>query len=340
MGPTWRIAQPYCVALAPQANSPEPLWYVGCKTLSGEDKLFYSQTYFDVNYADLARWTKSFPNAPRSCFITFGQNLSYFASAPGRGSIWAGIPSELEDKVRKAFDTPCCVALGAKNAWFVLYPDGYLAWKFYGHYSGLNKILTDAAPRSVSYVALSPYNKEHYFIAFRDKSIKYNFTGAPSEWMKLMTEVFDAWAAERMQKQPQSYFQQTPTPYPPPQAYPQVQPYPPAQPYSPAQPYAQMQPYAQARPQSLYQTGPSPPPAANPMSPPLTPNTPLPLYTSPVPQNAEPVTVYGYRAPQGGAIEMPAELPGEALLSAPAPVPVPMRSASTEKKKKFLSRLF
>ncbi|KAF1842372.1 uncharacterized protein K460DRAFT_370340 [Cucurbitaria berberidis CBS 394.84] len=343
MGPAWRIAQPYCVGLAPQVNSPEPLWYVGCKTLNGEDKLFYSQTYFDVNYADLARWTKSFPNAPRLCFVTFGQNLSYFASAPGHGSIWGGIPSELEDKVRKAFDTPCCVALGQKNAWLVLYPDGYIAWKFYGHYSALDKILKDAAPQSVSYVALSPYHKEHYFVAFKDRSIKYNFTGAPPEWMRLMTEVFDAWAAERLQKPTQSYFQPVPSPYPQSQPYPQAHAYsPPAQPYLPqTQPYSppvqpylpqtqpyppQAQPYPQGQP---YQNSPPPFPSANPLSPPL---TPLPLYTSPVPQNAMPVPVYGYRAPQGGAIEMPAELPGQVPLSAPAPVPV--RSGSTDKKKR------
>lgn len=145
--------------------------------------------------------------------------------------------------------------------------------------------------------------------------------------MKLMTEVFDAWAAERLQTQTQSYFPPNAAPYSPPQPYPHAQPYQQAQPYAPAQPYPQMQPYSQGRPQSLYQNGP-PPPAANPMSPPLTPNTPLPLYTSPIAQHAEPVTAYGYRAPQGGAIEMLAELPGEALLSAPTPVPV--RSASTE----------
>lgn len=39
MAPAWRIAQPYCVALAPQINSPEPLWYIGCKVMTGEDKL-------------------------------------------------------------------------------------------------------------------------------------------------------------------------------------------------------------------------------------------------------------------------------------------------------------
>jgi hypothetical protein len=39
MSPAWRVASPYCLALAPQVNFPEPVWYVGCKTLDGEDKL-------------------------------------------------------------------------------------------------------------------------------------------------------------------------------------------------------------------------------------------------------------------------------------------------------------
>jgi hypothetical protein len=110
----------------------------------------YSQTHFETNYAELVRWTKTMPHAPRSCFVTFGQNLSYFACATGYGSVWAGIPSELEDKLRKTFDTPSCVALGSKNAWAVIYPDGFIAWKFYGHYSALDKILKEAVPRSVA----------------------------------------------------------------------------------------------------------------------------------------------------------------------------------------------
>jgi hypothetical protein len=40
--------------------------------------------------------------------------------------------------------------MGKDNAWFVLWPDGYYAWKFYGLYGGLDKILTDAEPRSVT----------------------------------------------------------------------------------------------------------------------------------------------------------------------------------------------
>lgn len=110
----------------------------------------YSQTYFDFNYPDLSRWTKTIPHAPRACFITFGTGLSYFACAPGHGSTWAGISSELMDKVQKAFDTPSCVALGMNEAWCVLWPDGSISWKLYGNYGGLDEILTKAIPGSVS----------------------------------------------------------------------------------------------------------------------------------------------------------------------------------------------
>lgn len=82
--------------------------------------------------------------------MTFGQNLIYFACAASQGSIWAGIPPELEDTVRKVVDTPMCVALGKHSAWLVLYPDGYIAWKFYGYYSALDKILREAAPCSIA----------------------------------------------------------------------------------------------------------------------------------------------------------------------------------------------
>ncbi|KAF2192479.1 hypothetical protein K469DRAFT_800457 [Zopfia rhizophila CBS 207.26] len=198
MNPGWRIAQPYCLALGPQINSPEPIWYIGCKVVEGSVKIFYSQTYFDINYPDLSRWMKTIPNAPKVCFITFGLGLSYYASAPGYGSIWAGIPTDLTDKIQKAFDTPCCVSLGMNNAWFVMWPDGYFSWKFYGAYGTLDKILDTAEPRSVSYLAISPYNKHHYFVAFKDRTVKYNLS---PEWIPQMQEVFREWQAEILQKQ-------------------------------------------------------------------------------------------------------------------------------------------
>ncbi|KAF1934194.1 uncharacterized protein M421DRAFT_415243 [Didymella exigua CBS 183.55] len=313
MAPAWRIAQPYCVALAPQINSPEPLWYIGCRVMTGEDKLLYSQTYFENIYTDLVRWTKTLPNASSACFVTFGLNLSYFACAPGSGSIWAGIPSELEDKVRKSFETPTCVALGSHDAWFVLWPNGDFSWKFNGHYNALDKILTEAAPQSVSYVAISQYNKHHYFVAFRDQSIKYDFTGAPPEWMKLMTEVFDAWRAERLQKPQQQYFP------PAGNTYPHVQPRQPPQPQQQAAYYCNNTVVSELL---------SVPAHILPVSPPLTPNMPLTGYPSPALSQAVPNNPFACRPPPQGAIEMPVELPGSATLAAPASASA--RTISTE----------
>jgi hypothetical protein len=129
--------------------------------------------------------------------------------------------------------------------------------------------------------------------------------------MKLMTEVFDAWAAERLQKPQQQFI--------PPNAalYPQ------SQMYQPLQPQQQAAYYHNGFVAEL----PSAPAHVLPMSPPLTPNTPSTGYPSPALPNIAPSNPYGYQPPQQGAIEMPAELPGT-LLQPPAPVPV--RTSSTE----------
>jgi hypothetical protein len=140
--------------------------------------------------------------------------------------------------------------------------------------------------------------------------------GCPKEWMMLMTEVFDAWAAESVQKQPlpfaQSYMQ--PDPYAQQQLYPQAQPYMQGQPY----PQVQPQPYQQVQAAYNYNYN-------SPVQQPATPYSP-PGYPSPISQNAVPNDAYTYRPPQ--AVEMPAELPGGTLLA--APVSVPMRSTSTD----------
>ena len=39
MSPPYRVAQPFCLALAPQNGSVEPVWYIAGKVLSGEDKI-------------------------------------------------------------------------------------------------------------------------------------------------------------------------------------------------------------------------------------------------------------------------------------------------------------
>ncbi|KAL1612052.1 hypothetical protein SLS60_000275 [Paraconiothyrium brasiliense] len=285
------------------------------------DTTVYSQNFFDSNYPDLSRWTKTIPNAPRSCYVTFGQGYSYFASAPGRGSVWAGIPSELSDKIQKAYDTPCCVALGMNNAWFVLWPDGYYSWKFYGGYSGLDKILTDAEPRSVSYLAISPYNKDHYFVAFRNRSVQYNFTGAPPEWMIQMHEVFAQWQAEIAQAHGVAAHKPANMPYGAQQPN-LASPTPPGM-LSPPSP---MTPLSQH---------------SNMTSPSLSPQIPQIPQIQQVQQIPQVPQVYAHYAPvpEPTAIEMPGSLPAGVMLE-PPPAAIPRPSSINVKRKKFFSKIF
>lgn len=200
MQPEWHIAQPFCLALGPQHNSPEPIWYLGAKVVSGEEKILFSQQFFDINYPELSRWSKSIPNGSRFCRVTFGAApFSFFACAPGHGSVWAAVPSELTDKVQKAFETPSCVALGYGDSWFVSWPHGSSAWNFRGAYIELEQILSDAAPRLVTHLALSPYNPQHYFVVFNDNTVRYNFAGVP-EWQGPVNDVMRMWHEDLMQR--------------------------------------------------------------------------------------------------------------------------------------------
>jgi hypothetical protein len=56
------------------------------------------------------------------------------------------------------------------------------------------------------YLAISPYNNQQYFVAFLDRTIKYNFTGAP-EWIPQMQEVLREWQSEIAQREYQNIAQ-------------------------------------------------------------------------------------------------------------------------------------
>ncbi|KAH7119816.1 hypothetical protein B0J11DRAFT_582319 [Dendryphion nanum] len=220
MSAEWHIAQPFCLALGPQHNSPEPIWYCGAKVVNGEEKIMYSQQHFESNYPELSRWGRTIPSGARNCRVTFGSApFSFFACAPGHGSVWAAVSSELTDKVQKAFETPSCVALGVGEAWYVAWPHGSSAWNFHGAYGELNQILNDAAPRLVTHLAISPYNSQHYFVVFNDNTVRYNFAGVP-EWQAPVNEVMQMWHADLMQRQSmQPQFLAVQPPPPPPQQY-------------------------------------------------------------------------------------------------------------------------
>jgi hypothetical protein len=135
------------------------------------------------------------------------------------------------------------------------------------------------------YLAISPYNKEHYFVAFRDRTIKYNFIGAPAEWMQQMQEVFAQWQAEIAQQQLG---------------------------VSPFTPPIQQQ----------WATVPAQPPHTGYMSPHLLPNSPMSTYSNASPlasPNMQPAAVFKHQAgtPQVAPVEMMGSLPIEMMGSLP-----------------------
>lgn len=159
-----------------------------------------------------------------------------------------------------------------------------------------------------------------------------------------MTEVFESWRAEHLQKPQQDFL--------PPNSMSHL---PAHHLHQPLQAHQQAAYYynnnmAVELPSYPVHTSP-----ALPASPSLTLNSPLRTHPSPALSQTAPNNPYAYREPLQGAVEMPVELPDNTYLAAAALVPA--RSISTEvsrlqsstaipeanqaqKKKKFLSRLF
>jgi len=122
-----------------------------------------------------------------------------------------------------------------------------------------------------------------------------------------MTEVFESWADERLQK-PQQHF-------PSPNGLMHLPP---------------RQQVAYYYDSSVAVELPSAPNHMFPASPSLTPNTPLRTHPSPALSQTVPNNPHAYHPPLQGAVEMLVELPDNSYLAAPAPMPVPTRSISTE----------
>ena len=135
--------------------------------------------------------------------------------------------------------------------------------------------------------------------------------------MRLMTEVFDLWAVDHSRMQHTVPLQA--------QSYAHAQ-------QVPAQTYLQ--------PQSTHIINASRLPMAVPVSPQSAPSSPLPIYTSPIQQNAVPAVAFVEKTPHYGVANMPVELPGNALLSAPNTATGLPEKETGKKRKSFLSKLF
>ena len=139
-------------------------------------------------------------------------------------------------------------------------------------------------------------------MAFRDRTIKYNFVGAPPEWMQAMQEVFSQWQAEIARQ------------YAPP---PGVTPG-----YSP-------------QPQPQQWNSPPIPQQPGYMSPQMLPNSPMSSHSSMSPPMASPnlqpaVFAHHASAPQFAPVEMMGDLPPGAPTGGMLVSPPPVQSAPPE----------
>ena len=137
-----------------------------------------------------------------------------------------------------------------------------------------------------------------------------------------MNQVFELWAAESKRLQTAS---------PPRWLQPQVQPYVHAQP-SPAQTYL--------HPQSTHIVSASRLPMSMPVSPTSVPNTPSPMYVSPVQQNAVPDITPVNKTPEYGVVDVLVELPGQAMFSPSYTMASVPEKEPAKKRRSFLSKLF
>ncbi|KAJ6469040.1 hypothetical protein C8R47DRAFT_801514 [Mycena vitilis] len=73
---------------------------------------------------------------------------------------------------------PKSVALGVRGAFVVLYDDSALSFNLLGQYPALQPLMDSVDERarrnSITFVALSPYNAEHYFVAFGNGTAQWN----------------------------------------------------------------------------------------------------------------------------------------------------------------------
>lgn len=75
--------------------------------------------------------------------VSIGPDGSYFATSPAAGVVWRSIPPGLERLIdlKTPGRTPASVALGVKETWFVLWPDGSSSCRLDSEYQKLEELL-------------------------------------------------------------------------------------------------------------------------------------------------------------------------------------------------------
>ena len=97
-------------------------------------------------YDNLESWLRLHASKPWDMPQTraaLGPKGSYFATSPAGGATWSSIPSCLEKvmDLKQPCHAPSLVALGVKETWFALWPDGSSSCKLDSEYQKLEELL-------------------------------------------------------------------------------------------------------------------------------------------------------------------------------------------------------
>lgn len=102
--------------------------------------------------------------------VSIGPEGSYFATSPAAGVVWRSIPPGLERLIdlKTPGRTPALVALGVKETWFVLWPDGSSSCKLDSEYQKLEELLRKHGRSGVTNIALSASQSDQFAVSFKD----------------------------------------------------------------------------------------------------------------------------------------------------------------------------
>lgn len=108
-----------------------------------------------VVYDNLESWLRLHASKPwdmPQTRVSLGPKGSYFAVSPAGGAAWASIPKCLESLVdrHQPGRTPISVALGVKETWFALWPDGSSSCNLDSDYQKLEELLRRHKKSSVN----------------------------------------------------------------------------------------------------------------------------------------------------------------------------------------------
>ncbi|CAF9933380.1 hypothetical protein IMSHALPRED_009333 [Imshaugia aleurites] len=177
------VNRPLCVALGPSLDC-----FFGYDSIDGQQKwirrrekgpnLKYGQFYKtwsarQAAYDNLESWLRTHASNPwdmPQTRVSLGPNDRYFAVSPAGGAAWTSIPKYLEALIdpKRPERAPTLVALGIKETWFVLWPDGSSSCNLDSEYPNLEKLLRRHGKSGVNNVALSPSQSNQFAVSFKD----------------------------------------------------------------------------------------------------------------------------------------------------------------------------